>query len=85
MAIKDKMSAQFEYRGGLGDVPEDVFFSELRQQMRTRRANMKKLLDRGEPLPAYVKREHLENFKRLISSAEKIAEANQMKSVRKIV
>ena len=26
MAIKDKMSAQFEYRGRLGDVPEEVFF-----------------------------------------------------------
>ena len=26
LAIKDKMAAKFEYRGGLGDMPEAVFF-----------------------------------------------------------
>ena len=28
-AVKDKMAAQFKYRGGLGDVPELVFFQVL--------------------------------------------------------
>jgi hypothetical protein len=26
MAINDKMVAQFEYQGGPGDVPQEVFF-----------------------------------------------------------
>ena len=85
MAIKDKMSAQFEYRGGLGDVPEEVFFQILRQQMRTRRANMKKLLEKGQPLLGYVKKEHAENFKKLIARTEKIAEACQIKNVKQVV
>ena len=85
MAIKDKMSAQFEYRGRLGDVPEEVFFQILHQQMRTRRANMKKLVEKGQPLPRYVKKEHAENFKKLIARTEKIAEACRMKSVRQVV
>jgi hypothetical protein len=29
IAIKEKMAAKYEYRGGLRDVPEDVFFSEI--------------------------------------------------------
>ena len=85
MAIKDRMAAQFEYRSGLEDVPEDVFFQELRQQMRTKRANMKRLLDKGEPLPGYVKKEHAENFKKLIARTDKIAEAERMKNVRQVV
>jgi hypothetical protein len=85
LAIKDKMASQFEYRGGLGDVPEDVFFQELRQQMRTKRANMKRLLDKGETLPGYVKKEHVENFKKLIARTDKIAEAERMKNVRQVV
>ena len=84
MAIKDKMSAQFEYWGGLGDVLGEVFFEILRQLMRTRRANMKKLLKKGQPLPGYVKKEHAENFK-LIARTEKIAEACRMKSIRQVV
>ena len=85
IAIKDKMAAQFEYRGGLGDVPEEVFFQILRQQMRTRRANMKKLIDKGVPLPGYVKKQHLENFKKLIARTDKIAEASRMKAYRQNV
>lgn len=85
MAIKDKMASQFEYRGGLGDVPEDVFFQELRQQLRTKRSNYKKLLDKGDTLPRYVKNEHVENFKKLIARTDKIAEAERMKNVRQVV
>jgi hypothetical protein len=85
MAIKDKMAAHYEYRGGLGDVPEPVFFQILRQQMRTRRSNMKKLIESGGPLPTYVKRAHVENFKRLIQRTDKIAEASRMKAARQTV
>ena len=46
---------------------------------------MKKLLKKGQPLPGYVKKEHAENFKKLIARTEKIAEACQIKSVRQIV
>lgn len=82
MAIKDKMAAQYEYRGGLRDVPEDVFLSILRGQMRTKRSNMKKILDRGDPLPGYCRKEHVENFKKLIAREDKKAEAERMKNVR---
>ena len=82
MAIKEKMAAQFEYRGGLNDVPEEIFFQILRQQMRTRRSNMKKLIKSGRPLPLYIKKQHVDNFKKLIARTEKIAEATQMKVVR---
>jgi hypothetical protein len=85
LAIKEKMAAQFEYRGGLGDVPEGVFFQELRTQMRTKRSNMKKMLEQGLPLPGYVKKQHVENFKRLIARTDKIAEAYRMKVCRKSV
>ena len=82
MAIKDKMAAQFEYRGGLGDVPEEVFFQILRQQMRTRRSNMKKTIESGGTLPMYVKKTHMDNFKRLITQDDKIDEATRMKAAR---
>ena len=32
MSTKDKMAAQFEYRGGLCDMPEEVFFQILRRR-----------------------------------------------------
>ena len=82
MAIKDKMAAQFEYRGGLGDVPEEVFFQILRQQMRTRRSNMKKIIESGGTLPMYVKKTHMDNFKRLITQDDNIDEATRMKAAR---
>lgn len=85
LAIKDKMAAQFEYRGGLGDVPEAIFFQILRQQMRTRRSNMKKLIESCGPLPPYVKKAHVDNFKRLIARTDKIAEATRMKAARQTV
>ena len=85
MAIKDKMAAQFEYRGGLGDVPEEVFFQILRQQMRTRRSNMKKIIESGGTLPPYMKKAHVDNFKRLIAREDKIAEACRMKAARQTV
>ena len=72
MAIKDKMAAQFKYRGGLGDVPEEVFFQILRQQIWTRRSNMKKLIESGGTLPPYVKKAHVDNFKRLMAQEDKI-------------
>ena len=85
LAIKDKMAAQFEYRGGLGDVPEAVFTQILRQQMRTRRSNMKKIIESGGQLPPCVKKAHVDNFKRLIARTDKIAEATRMKAARQTV
>jgi hypothetical protein len=67
IVIKDKMAAQFEYQGGLGDVPEEIFFQILRQQMRTRKSNMEKIIESGRPLPSYFKKAHMNNFKRLIA------------------
>ena len=85
MAIKDKMATQFEYRGGLGDVPEEVFFQILRQQMRTHMSNMKKIIESGGTLLPYVKKAHVDNFKRLIAREDKIAEACHMKTARQTV
>ena len=82
IAIKEKMAAQFEYRGGFNDVPEEIFFQILRQQLRTRRSNMKKLIKSGRPLPPYIKKQHVDNFKKLIARTDKIAEATRMKAVR---
>jgi hypothetical protein len=82
IAIKNKMAAQFKYRGGLGDVSEKVFFQILRQQMRTRRSNMKKLIENGGQLPPYVKKQHFDNFKKLIARTDKIAEASRLKAAR---
>ena len=80
LAIKNKMAAQFEYRGGLRNVPETVFFQILRQQMRTRKSNMKKLIESGGPLSPCVKNAYVNNFKRLIARTDKIAEATRMKA-----
>jgi hypothetical protein len=85
IAIKDKMAAQFEYQGGFGDVPENVLFQILRQQMRTRCSNMKNLIESGGPLPTYVKKAQVENFKRLIARSDKMAEATRMKAARQTV
>ena len=85
IAIKEKMTSQFKYRGGLGDKTEETFFQILRQQMRIRRSNMKKLIESGGPLPTYIKRAHVENFKRLIVRTYKIAEATCMKAARQTV
>jgi hypothetical protein len=80
IAIKDKMAAQFKYRGGLGSVAEEIFFQILRQQMRTHKSNMKKIIESGAPLPSYVKKAHMDNFKRLIARTDKIVEAIRMKA-----
>jgi hypothetical protein len=66
-------------------VPDNVFFHILRQQIRIRRSNMKKLIESGGPLPTYVKRAHVENFKCLIARINKIAEATRMKAARQTV
>jgi hypothetical protein len=50
--------------------------------MRTKRANIKKILDRGNPHPGYCRKEHVENFKKLIAREDKKAAAERMKNVR---
>lgn len=85
IAIKDKLASKFEYCGGLGDVPEDVFFQILKQQMRTKRSNMKKVLAIGVDIPTNVKKQHVENFKKLIQRIDKIVESEWMKAARQIV
>ena len=67
LAIKDKMCAQFEYHGGLGDMFEAVFFQILCQQMRICKSNMKKLIKSGGPWNRYSEGyggPHMFNLKR---------------------
>ena len=66
-------------------MPKTVFFQILHQHMRTRTSNMKKLIKSGGPLPPYVKKAHVDNFKRLIARTDKIAEATRMKAARQTV
>lgn len=68
MAIKNKMAAQFEYRGGLNDVPEEVFFQILHQQIWHRKSNMKILIESGGTLPLYVKKTHVDKLQAIKSS-----------------
>jgi len=81
LAIKEKMAAKFEYRGGLGDVLENVFFKILRHQMRTKRANVKKALQTSGKVPSRMKEHHLKKFKNVIERTDKIAYAKWMKVV----
>ena len=46
---------------------------------------MKKLIKIGGPLPTYIKRAHVVNFKRLIARTYKIAEAICIKAARQTV
>ena len=46
---------------------------------------MKKLIESNGPIPTYVKKHHLENFKNLIKRTDKIAESEWMKAARQIV
>jgi hypothetical protein len=66
-------------------VPDNVFFHILRQQIRIRRSNMKKLIESGGPLPIYVKKTQIENFKRLIARTDKMMEVTRMKAARQTV
>jgi hypothetical protein len=43
---------------------------------------MKRLIDEGKPLPGYVRKQHVENFRKLISREDKKAESERMKGVR---
>ena len=79
------MAAQYEYRGGLENVSQTVFFQILRQQMRTRKSNMKKLIECGGLLSLCVKKVHVDNFKRLIVRTNKIAKAARMKAAQQTV
>ena len=85
LVIKDKMAAQFKYRGGLRDVSETVFFQILCQQMRTRKSNMKKLIKSSGPWNPYGEGyggPHVDNFKRLIVTTDKIVEGTHIKAAR---
>ena len=53
--------------------------------MRIRKSNMKKLIESGGLLLPYMKKAHVDNFKRLIARTDKIAEATRMKAARQIV
>ena len=46
---------------------------------------MKKLIKSGGPLPPYVKKAHMDNFKQLIARTDKIMEATRMKAARQTV
>lgn len=46
---------------------------------------MKKFIENGGPLSPYVKKTHVDNFKRLIAQTEKIIEAMRIKGARQTV
>jgi hypothetical protein len=56
--VKQRVDNTFEYRGGLGKVTEEVFHSTVKQQLKVKRYELKKLMLDGREKPKHIRMDH---------------------------
>ena len=82
LAIKQRVDNTFDYEGGLGRVTEEAFHSLLKNQLKTKRYQLKKALVAGKPKPKHIRQDHWLNLSKLIMEERKIKEAHKLRSNR---
>jgi hypothetical protein len=82
LAIKQRVDNTFDYEGGLGRVTEEAFHSLLKNQLKTKRYQLKKALVAGKPKPKHIRQDHWLNLSKLIMEERKIKEAQKLRSNR---
>lgn len=80
--IKQRVDNTFEYRGGLGKVTEEAFHSSLKQQLKMKRYEMKKMMVAGKEKPKHIRKDHWESLSRLISEDRKLRQSEKLKENR---
>ena len=82
LAIKQRVDNTFDYEGGLGRVTEEAFHSLLKNQLKTKRYQLKKALVADKPKPKHIRQDHWLNLSKLISEERKIKEAQKLRGNR---
>ena len=70
--IKQRVDNTFEYRGGLGKVTEEAFHSTLKQQLKIKRYEMKKMMVAGKEKPKHIRNDHWVSLSKLILEDRKL-------------
>jgi len=82
LAIKQRVDNTFDYEGGLGRVTEEAFHSLLKNQLKTKRYQLKKALVAEKPKPKHIRQDHWLNLSKLIMEERKIKEAQKLRENR---
>ena len=83
--IKQRVDNTFEYRGGLGKVIEEAFHSTLKQQLKIKRYEMKKMMVAGKEKPKHIRNDHWVNLSKLILEDRKLRQSEKLKENRALV
>jgi hypothetical protein len=83
--IKQRVDNTFEYRGGLGKVTEEAFHASLKQQLKIKRYEMKKMMVAGKEKPKHIRNDHWVNLSKLISEDRKLRQSEKLKENRALV
>ena len=82
LAIKQRVDNTFDYEGGLGRVTEEAFHSLLKNQLKTKRYQLKKALVADKPRPKHIRQDHWVNLSKLITEERKIKKAQKLQGNR---
>ena len=69
-------------RGGLGRVTEEAFHSLLKNQLKTKRYQLKKALLAGRTKPKHIRQDHWVSLSKLIVEERKVKEAEKLRENR---
>ena len=82
LSIKQRVDNTFDYEGGLGRVTEEAFHSLLKNQLKTKRYQLKKALLAGRTKPKHIRQDHWVSLSKLIVEERKIKEAEKLRENR---
>ena len=81
-SIKQRVNNTFDYEGGLGRVTEEAFYSLLKNQLKTKRYQLKKALLAGRTKPKHICQDHWVSLSKLIVEERKTKEVEKLKENR---
>ena len=82
LSIKQRVDNTFDYEGGLGRVTEEAFHSLLKNQLKTKRYQLKKALLAGRTKPKHIRQDHWVSLSKLIVEERKVKEAEKLRENR---
>jgi hypothetical protein len=83
--IKQHVDNTFEYHGGLKKVTEEAFHLTLKQQLKNKRYNMKKMMVAKKEKPKHIQNDHWMNLSRLILEDRKQRQSEKLKENQELV
>jgi hypothetical protein len=82
LSIKQRIDNTFDYKGGLGRVTEEAFHSLLKNQLKTKRYQLKNALLAGRTKPKHIRQDHWVSLSKLIVEERKVKEAEKLRESR---